>query len=347
MRPSRGGGRTRTASLIKSSLEEWLSRRERLIPLASASQDRRWRTRIGPNGRDPAATERVSRSRRVASRSARRTTRANRRRAARNAQSSRALGRLLLSDQLLTQQDFARVSVKHPVAVQREPPASLAHSAQRLERTADRRTPGGQGKTYFEGFSPPQQAEFHRVYAALKRAGYWGAVRGADVRGTSVPSDRRHGGSRPRGALLVDVHFCADRGLTGTCFHRGMSSFRQVVPPGTEALHISVKSGSAKLHLDTVSPVVGRGESGACTIGARRRARTPIPGRTARRFPSAGPEPRNSAGGFRGRAWTNCCPVLAVNRILAVDLRLSRLSAARVYSLIRPLGRVFGGRDGR
>ncbi len=52
--------------------------------------------------------------------------------------------------------------------------------------------------------------------------------------------------------------------------HRGMSSFRQVVRPATEGLHISIRpDGFATLHRDTTSPVTLRRENGSCgyTLG--------------------------------------------------------------------------------
>ena len=166
---------------------------------------------------------------------------------------------------LLARQGLASVSMKHNVAVQREPagPSTVAGDWSALPSDARRAV----RKDIFEGFSPLQQVEFRRVYAALKRAGYWDAVR--DVTYVNVEFHQIDAAVEAdlEERLVKDEHFCADRGLTNV-FHRGMLSFRQVVRPGAEALHISVKSGFATLHLDTVSPVVGRGESGACAIGA-------------------------------------------------------------------------------
>jgi Domain of unknown function (DUF4157) len=160
--------------------------------------------------------------------------------------------------------EVATVSVRSPVAVQRQPASPQAASSAWSTLPSDARQAVRQ--SIFDGFSPAQQAAFRRVYAALKQAGYWGAV--LDVRYVNVEFHQIDAivSMDLEARLLADVHFCADRGLTNI-FHKGMSSFRQVTRPGTEALHISIKSdGSATLHLDTVSPVVGRRQSGECAI---------------------------------------------------------------------------------
>ena len=120
----------------------------------------------------------------------------------------------------------------------------------------------------FDRFSLAQQADFHRVYAALKKVGYWGAVR--QVKDVNVEFHQIDATVTAdlKARLTADLRFCAEVGVPNLP-HRGQSSFRQVVhPPGTEALHISIPpDGISQLHLDAVSPVIGRAASGLCTTG--------------------------------------------------------------------------------
>jgi hypothetical protein len=123
------------------------------------------------------------------------------------------------------------------------------------------------GKNIFNGFSPAQQAVFQQVYGALKSLGYWTEV--CDVKDVNVKYHQidANVSAKLERRLLGDARFCADEGVTNI-FHPG-KSFRQVVRPGSEGLHISIQSnGFATLHLDTVSPVIGRSRGGSCEIGA-------------------------------------------------------------------------------
>jgi hypothetical protein len=112
-----------------------------------------------------------------------------------------------------------------------------------------------------------QQAEFRRVYAALIKVGYWNAV--LEVTYVNPIFHQIDAIVSPdlEARLLADLHFCADRGITNI-LHKGKSSFREVVRAGTEGLHVSISNGCATLHLDSVSPVIGRGENGSCAFGA-------------------------------------------------------------------------------
>jgi hypothetical protein len=116
-------------------------------------------------------------------------------------------------------------------------------------------------KDIFDRFSLAQQATFHRVYAALKRVGYWGAVRQVTAVNLKFHQIDATLAADLKTRLTADLRFCGGGGK--------LSSFRQVVrPPGTEALHIKIQSsGPSQVHLDTVSPVIGRRADGSCSIG--------------------------------------------------------------------------------
>lgn len=123
-------------------------------------------------------------------------------------------------------------------------------------------------KDIFDRFSLAQQATFHRVYAALKKVGYWGAIR--QVKDVNVEFHQIDATVTAdlKARLTADLRFCAEVGVLNLP-HRGQSSFRQAVhPPGTEALHISIPpDGISQLHLNAVSPVIGRAASGLCMTG--------------------------------------------------------------------------------
>ena len=116
------------------------------------------------------------------------------------------------------------------------PDRSAPGSQQRLER-ATRRPRHAVSKDIFDRFSLAQQATFHRVYAALKKVGYWGAIR--QVKDVNVEFHQIDATVTAdlKARLTADLRFCAEVGVLNLP-HRGQSSFRQAVhPPGRSTSH--------------------------------------------------------------------------------------------------------------
>jgi len=120
-------------------------------------------------------------------------------------------------------------------------------------------------KAYFNSLDAERQHAFQAVYNALATQGLWGeVVEVVDVFPRNVRGIRATAKNSLVGQVFSHPHFCRDTQLGGSQ-HKGAATWRQVVPAGTEGLHIGITGPNfMEAHLDTLAPVDGRESNGEC-----------------------------------------------------------------------------------
>lgn len=116
-----------------------------------------------------------------------------------------------------------------------------------------------------------RRSAFRDLYDALKAVKLWKRVKlvtniwSKNVRGFDFIDDKPKDLIKE---LTLHHNFCYDTRLGGSQ-HSGVS-WRQVVSTGTTGIHITVRMNKKiSLHLDRISPVLGKESSGACRYSMR------------------------------------------------------------------------------
>jgi hypothetical protein len=131
-------------------------------------------------------------------------------------------------------------------------------------------------KAFFNKLDPESQSAFYAVYSALAARSLWSEVENVfhvfpkNVRGihaTVKPDLFEKPGFSDK--LRNNTSFCKESPLISRLTHPGQVMWREVVPAGSEGLHLGISRPTRMTaHLDTLAPVAGRGADGACMYSA-------------------------------------------------------------------------------
>jgi hypothetical protein len=111
-----------------------------------------------------------------------------------------------------------------------------------------------------------ERSAFRNVYNALTTRGIWKYIDKVDnfwpekTEGLSGTISDKEG--LLNNLTIIDPSFCMDTGIGGSQ-HTG-ASWREVAPSGTAGLHITINKNNISAHLDRLSPVARKGNSGVC-----------------------------------------------------------------------------------